>query len=333
MQISSIIDIIDGRLLNHPSISFIYSIKTNPKKVREGDLFIVQNQEDISSAIENGAFALITQNKIEITDNEIAWIYVNSIEETIKKLLRYLLSNKRLTAFYCNEVSYELFDILKKPTVHTNIKLVPKELSKFFKLLDDLEENDTIICSNQKILDDIYPVNFNFNTKTYDIHNLIEHSIFETTFSFQDRYFSKLKLSSLYLSEFLDVYSFLGFDSDLSKLKRFNYLKPIFVDKLINHTDYGRTDKFLLAQNNKELVEKEIEYLKKKYKYAKILFLTTEDIIDDKNIEYTFINSLDELKPLLKKVTFNAVYFLGLSYEELYEQISKESYEPSLIMI
>ncbi|WP_228135422.1 hypothetical protein [Halarcobacter anaerophilus] len=61
MQISSIIDIIDGRLLNHPSISFIYSIKTNPRKVKEGDLFIVEHEEDIHTAINNGAFALITQ--------------------------------------------------------------------------------------------------------------------------------------------------------------------------------------------------------------------------------------------------------------------------------
>ena len=132
MQISSIIDIIDGRLLNRPSISFIYSIKTNAKKVKEGDLFIVQNDEDITFAVKNGAFALIVDEKYEIIDNEIAWIQVKSIEETIKKLIRYLLSTKRLTAFYCNDVSYDLFNILKKPTVHTNIKLVPKNLSKFF---------------------------------------------------------------------------------------------------------------------------------------------------------------------------------------------------------
>ena len=38
MQISSILDIVDGELLNSPSISFIYSIKTNAKKIKEGDL-------------------------------------------------------------------------------------------------------------------------------------------------------------------------------------------------------------------------------------------------------------------------------------------------------
>lgn len=331
MQITSILDIIDGRLINHPSISFIYSIKTNPKKVREGDLFIVQKREDIPMAIEHGAFALVTDKEIDITDNEIAWIKVQSIDNTIVRLIRYLLSNIRLTAFYCNDITYEIFNILRKPTVHTNIKIIPKNLSKFFKILDDLEENDTLIFSDQKTLDDIYPVNFDFNTKQYKVKNLIEHSIFETTFSYQDKYFSKLKISSLYLTEFLDVYSFLGFDADLNKLKKFHYLQPIFVDKLINHIDFGKSDKFLIAQDNEELALKEINYLENKYKYAKILYLTTKEIDDNRNIDYTFINSLEELKYYLKKVHFNAVYFIGVSYDDLYKQVSKETNEPSLI--
>jgi ferrochelatase len=331
VQITSILDIVDGKLLNSPSISFIYSIKTNPHKVKESDLFIVQNEEDIDEAIKNGAFALIVDKNIEILDNEIAWIKVDNIEDTMKKLIRYLLSNKRLTAFYCNSASYTLFKILKRNNIHTNIKLIPTNLSKFFKMIDDLEENDTIICSQQNILDAIYPVNFNFNTKTYKIDNLIEHSIFETTFSYEERFFSKIKISSLYITEFLDVYSYLGFNSDLNRLKKFHNLKPIFVDKLINHTDFGKTDKFLIAQEDEQLVEKEVAYLNEKYKYAQILFLTTLEIDDNKNIDYTFINSLDELKSFLKKVKFNAVYFIGATYKEIYDEISKESIEPTLL--
>lgn len=331
MQITSILDIIDGRLLNHPSISFIYSIKTNPKKVKEGDMFIVKNDEDISLAIENGAFALIIDKEVDISDNEIAWIYVKSLEVTIIKLIRYFLSNKRLTAFYCNEISYELFLILKKSNVHNNVKVIPKDLSKFFKVLDEIEENDTLICSSQEILNMIYPVNFDFNTKQYNIKNLTEHSIFETTFSFQERYFSKIKISSLYITEFLDVYSYLGFDADLNKLKKFNNLKPIFVDKMINHTEFGKSDKFLIAQDKEDLVLKEVKYLQQKYSYAKILYLTTKDIDDNKDVDYTFINSLNELKDYLKKVNFNAVYFIGVSYDELHDQISKLINEPSLL--
>nr|WP_129008445.1 peptidoglycan synthetase [Arcobacter sp. CECT 8983]RXJ89277.1 peptidoglycan synthetase [Arcobacter sp. CECT 8983] len=331
MQITSLLDIVDGRLLNQPSISFIYSIKTNARKVKEGDLFIVQNKEEIKEALENGAFALIIDENVEVIDNEIAWIKVNNLNEAITKLIRFQLSNKKLTAFYCNSVSYDLFEILKKSTTHNHIKLIPKKLSKFFKFIDDIEDNDTIICSCQKTLENIYPVNFDFNTKQYEIKNLIEHSIFETTFSYQDRYFSKIKIPSLYLKEFLDVYSFLGFDADLNKLKKFNKLRPIFVDKLINHTDYGRTDKFLIAQENKELIEEEIKYLKNKYKYAKILYFSFEEELYTENIEYIHLTSLHNLKAFLKKNSFNAAYFVGLDHDTLYEQVSKENNSPTLI--
>ena len=54
MQISSILDIVDGSLLNSPSISFIYSIKTNVSKVKEGDLFLARNLDEIQQAIKNG---------------------------------------------------------------------------------------------------------------------------------------------------------------------------------------------------------------------------------------------------------------------------------------
>lgn len=331
MKITSILDIIDGKLLNHPSISFIYSIKTNPKKVREGDLFIVKNNADIPLALQNGAFAFIIEEDINIIDNEVAWINVLSVENSIKRLIRFLLSNKKLTAFYCNDISYELFKILKKPTVQTNIKIVPKDLSSFFKTIDGINDNDTLICSCPKVLDTIYPVNFNFNTKNYEVKNLIEHSIFETSFSYNERYFSKIKISSLYLSEFLGVYSFLDFNVNLNKLKHFINLKPIFVDKLINHTEHGKTDKFLIAQKNNKLVPKEIKYLKSKYKYGKILYLTTKENNHYEGIKYKSIDSFNNLKDFLKKLHFNAVYLLDTSYNELYEQISKQKNKPSLL--
>ena len=72
MQISSILDIVDGSLLNSPSISFIYSIKTKVNKVKEGDLFITKNLDDIELAIKNGAFAIILEENYPIIDNEIA---------------------------------------------------------------------------------------------------------------------------------------------------------------------------------------------------------------------------------------------------------------------
>ncbi len=111
MQISSILDIVDGELLNSPSISFIYSIKTNAKKVKEGDLFIAKNLEDIELAINHGAFAIIIEENFPIIDNEIAWIKVKEIELSITKLIRYKLSVLNLEAYFCDVVAYQLLKL------------------------------------------------------------------------------------------------------------------------------------------------------------------------------------------------------------------------------
>ena len=324
MQISSILDIVDGKLLNSPSISFIYSIKTNAKKVKEGDLFVAKDLNDIELAIKNGAFAIIIEENYPIIDNEIAWIKVNNLEITVIKLIRYKLSTLDLEAYFCDIVAYQLLKIFSS-NHSKKIKLIPNKLENLFKNIDEIENKNIIISSNQKILDKIYPQNKNLNeiTTTLEIENLIEHSLFETSFSFNGTYFSKLKISSLYLAQFLRVYNFLDKNIDINKLKQFNNLKPLFIDRNLNLIEFGKSDRFIISQNLKELYEYEILYLKIKYKYAKTLFITSSYTEYLNKEEQIIINNLDELKPTLKKLKFNAIYLIGFSHNQVQEYFLK----------
>ena len=135
MQISSILDIVDGELLNSPSISFIYSIKTNAKKVKEGDLFIAKNSNDIELAIKHGAFAIIIEENFPIIDNEIAWIKVKEIEISIIKLIRYKLLVLNLDAYFCDIVAYQLIKLYSS-SFSKRIKLIPNTLENLFKNID-----------------------------------------------------------------------------------------------------------------------------------------------------------------------------------------------------
>jgi ferrochelatase len=331
VQISSILDIVDGELLNSPSISFIYSIKTNAKKVKEGDLFIAKNLEDIELAINYGAFAIIIEEKFPIIDNEIAWIKVKEIEISIIKLIRYKLSVLNLEAYFCDVVAYQLLKIYSS-NHSKKIKLIPNKLEIFLKNIDELEEENIIISSNTEILNKIYPQNKSFNeiTTTLEIENLIEHSLFETSFSFNGVYFSKLKISSLYLAQFLRVYNFLDKNIDTSKLKQFNNLKPLFIDRNLNLIEFGKSDRFIISQDIKELYEYEILYLKVKYKYAKTLFISYSYIKYLTKEEQIIINNLDELKPILKKSKFNAVYLIGFNFNQVQDYFLKNENISSL---
>lgn len=320
MQISSILDIVDGELLNSPSISFIYSIKINANKVKEGDLFIAKDLNSVEIAVKNGAFAIISEINFPIIDNEIAWIKVKNIEISIIKLVRYKLSILNLDAYFCDKVAFQL---LKLYSVNFSkiIKLIPNKLENIFKNIDEIENHNIIISSNQDTLNKIYPNNRNFNDISTNlvIENLIEHSLFETSFSYKGVYFSKLKISSLYLAQFLRVYNFLDGNLDLGKLKSFYNLKPLFIDRNLNLIEFGKSDKFIICQDIKNLYDNEILYIKIKYKYAKTIFITSEYIEYLKKDEQILIKELDELKPILRKSKFNAVYLIGFNYNQVQE--------------
>jgi hypothetical protein len=322
--ISSILDIVDGSLLNSPSISFIYSIKTNVTKVKEGDLFIAKDLNEIKLAISNGAFAILIETNTAIIDNEIAWIKVKNIDISIIKLIRFKLAIKDIEAYHCNKITYDLLKIYSTG-FSKNIKLIPNKLENLFKYIDEINDNDIIISSDKNSLNKIYPNNkdFNYATKLDNIDNLVEHSLFETSFSYENVYFSRLKISSLYISNFLRVFHFLNHNLDFSKLKSFYSFKPLFLDRNLNLVEFGKSDKFIVCQNNKDLYENEISYIKEKYKYAKTIFITSFYIEAISKEEQILINDIEELKPILRKVKFNGIYIIGFNYKEVYDYLIK----------
>lgn len=328
MQISSLIDIIGGRLLNAPSISFIYSFKTDPSKVNEGDLFIARTINDIPLAVQNGAFAIVTQEVHPIIDDEIAWIKVIDVDLSIVQLIRFKLANYSLKAYTCNSASYDFLKLFSSSS-SKSIKFLSNSLDDFIKIIDDVEDGDFLISKNKELLEKIYP-NINlFNKNNLIYENLVEHSLFEVSFTYEDVYFSKLRLPKIYIGDFLEVYNFLDLDIDLSKLRSFKHFKPLFLDKSLEIIEFGKSDKFIITQSDESLIRNEITYLKNRFKYAKTLYITSKynSFLDEKQI---IVNSIDELKQTLKDRSFNAAYIIGFDYSEISKELQKLEKQASL---
>ncbi|OUR71399.1 hypothetical protein A9Q76_05440 [Arcobacter sp. 31_11_sub10_T18] len=324
MRISSIIEVVEGELKNSPSISFVYKIKTHINKVHEGDLFIAKNEEDIPIAIKKGAFGIIYDFEIDIIDKEIAWIQVANINYAISKLIRFKLSNQDLKAFYCNKITFELLTLFVKYN-DEKIKLISNNLDDEIELMESIENFDTIICQDKEILNNIYPNNKNFNHTQYAVKNLVEHSLFETTFSCGKNYFSRLKLPSLYINHFLEVYAFLNNEVDTNRLKKLRSFKPLFIDKYFKMIEYGNSDKFILSQIDESIAVFEINHLKNKYKYAKTYIFSKKTSQIDKSMVDYFVNTLHDMKELLVNIKFNAIYVVGFSQEEIEHFITKNN--------
>lgn len=317
MQISSINDIIQGELLNSPAISFIYNVKTDVKKILEGDLFFAFNEEEIPTAIKQGAFAIVVQKSMEILDNEIAWIYVENLQFAIIKYIRYKLSQLELKAYWCDTISYELLKTFSNNLPQTpNVWLFSSNLNTILARINDVKHHDIIISNNQEILNALCPYTLPFNTHTFEIDNLIEHSLFETSFSYKEEFFLRLKISSLFIHQFLEVVNFIGTPLDFNKLKKINYFKPIFIDKFFNACEYGKSDKFVLIQEKEKLAQKELEYLYTHYKYAKTIVISKEPLIFD-GFEIIVIPHLEEIFQILQQTAFNALYIIGFKKQKV----------------
>ena len=320
MKISSIVDIVDGELLNSPSISFINNISSDANKVKTSDMFIAKNIEDLKIAITNGAYAVIFEKDFEVIDNEIAFIKVKNLELALLKIVRYKLSTLKIESYFCND---ETFDMLKLyQNNHTKpIFLISKNIEKVFKFIDDIKDSDILISKNKKLLEDIYPNSKKFEKKIDEknIKNLIKHSLFELSFSYKDLYFSKLRLSKIYLNSFLNIYDFFKGNIDISKLKLYSNFKAIFIDKDFQPIESGKSDSFIICQTNKNLIPIEITYLKNEFKYAKTIFVSKYKIsfLDEK--EQIIINNIEDLKNILKNLKFNCVYLIGFTNQESFE--------------
>ena len=205
---------------------------------------------------------------------------------------------------------------------HTKpIFLISKNIEKVFKFIDDIKDGDILISKNKKLLESIYPDSKEFEKKLDEnsIKNLIKHSLFELSFSYKDIYFSKLRLSKIYLNSFLNIYDFFKGNIDISKLKLYSNFKAIFIDKDFQPIESGKSDSFIICQTNKNLIPIEITYLKNEFKYAKTIFVSKYEIsfLDEK--EQIIINNIEDLKNILKNLKFNCVYLIGFTNQESFE--------------
>ncbi|NPA28422.1 MAG: hypothetical protein GXN91_05220, partial [Epsilonproteobacteria bacterium] len=61
MTIENLTNIIDAKVVNSPKVKRIESATMYPSKVERGDLFFATNKESIDKVIENGAYAIVSE--------------------------------------------------------------------------------------------------------------------------------------------------------------------------------------------------------------------------------------------------------------------------------
>jgi ferrochelatase len=289
MSFDNLIKIIDGTLLNSPSISKFEAIETNAKKTKWGDLFIAINKEDIDLALQNGAYGVLCDYDTPIKDDEIAWIRVLDIKESLKKLLRFKLLKKSLNFLYLTPIEKE---IAKSITKKSDILFLEQDLIENFKKLINADENSIIISTDKEILKDIYPSFKSLQKEKFNKIQIIYKTLFFTSFIHNDKYYENLKFPPIYINELSKVLSFLQKHEvpyNLNYVKLENHFREIFITDKFKIRNFGESEHVIIVEDSNDKVDRALSYIRENAPWANSTKITLDKLTDLNIDKFNFI--------------------------------------------
>lgn len=306
MNLQNLSTLVEGKLINSPSITSFEDVCFEANRVRRGDLFIALKHEDIQEAILNGAYGILFDKPTQITDQEIAWIKVQFLDRALLRLLRFHLIKKSPKVF-----SYNCISIKLASQMITSRKLLILNGS-FYDHLQDLysiEENQYILFSpeniDEKLFLDVKPLN-NVSNSSIEI---IKQTLFETSFIYDGIYYERQLLSPFFIPYLETVLQFFNENSIKYKMRDFSPVKhfqPVFVNIHFQIKEFGKSDTVLIFEPDFKLIKEQIKFLNTHANWAKIIYLVPKCKADNlsyaKNI-FTYESNLD-IAQILKNESY-----------------------------
>jgi len=266
MRIDDIVNITDGELVNSGYITEILEFSDTLKKVKREHLFISNDIEEIKEAIKKGAYGVLFSKDLEIVDEEIAWIKVEDINESLLKLLKYKLLNT--TLYTTDEITIQIIKSINRD----------KRLAIIDKIDTDFLNKDFIFITSHERIKNI-SINKKELTKKEKL-NFINTTIFVSEFIFKEKKFS-LIFPSLYqdeLSKALAFFENLDLAYHLKDIKLDRFI-PQFINSRYEKVAFGRTGKVVVEGIKKDkYFIKELNYIFEKIKYANVKFYDKTNI-------------------------------------------------------
>jgi len=250
MLLENLLAVTGGKLLNHPSISRFDSIELNASKVTRGALFIAESPDEIEKALNLGAYGIITDDKyITTTDEEVAWIYVKDIKETLVKLLRLWLLKFPRNIFY---ISTQVLEFLNSLQSNPSIILLNGDDDHKSKQILSSSQNQTIFCDDKIFLEHIGIEIIEPEIAQVDF-KIIDSRIFETSLIIDGTYYNRLPLIPTmvpFLIEAIGILKYFQYNFSIKTIEFTPSLEPVFVNRACKRVGFGESDKVLIFISN-----------------------------------------------------------------------------------
>jgi ferrochelatase len=331
MRLENILALTHGELINSPFVNSFENIVFDAKAVKRGDLFVALDETMIEDAVLNGAYGVIFDKPTQISDSEIAWIKVKNLQDALERILRFILIDKEIEVYECNEIILKLaLQVVSEP----NFIALHGDIQALYKMVSSLENGSTVLFSpaltSKALFTNVKKLPLNPNESI----NIIEHTLFETSFIYDNIFYERQLISPFfmpYLEQLLHLFKVLKINFRLRKFTPIDHFEAVFTNKNFEIKEFGTSDKVLIFEKSTNLIQQEIEFLQKQATWANILYLIpytaleslTQELQQDPNI--VIYKSENEIKNLLREHTFHFALIVGAQKSILTQPLAKQT--------
>lgn len=313
MNLQALLDITGGQLLNTPPISEFHQIIFDSKKVQRGDLFISEDTEAISFALDQGAYGILTTLKLDKRDLESAWILCDSLQKALIKLLRFFILEKAIPVLLGEKSVCEII-----AQIHTSksILLESENLSLLLQRVIQSEHDDILLLHTESLVQDIAP-GFKHLDNVIDTYpKILKETLFTTSFVWKEIYYDHLPIPALFLTSFQKAILFLDQHQLPYKSHKAGLLSafyPQFVNSRLEPLPFGKGERALIFCEDVTRASQIISFCKETVPWAHFLFLFQSGY---KNMfltenETTYYEKDEDVFAILSGTKFNYALIFG----------------------
>ena len=330
MTFDNLCEIIEGKCLNIPSVNAYEKIETKSHLIKRGDLFVGDDKKAIKEAIDNGAYGIVHAKETIMIDTEVAWIKVASCDDALIKLLRFSLLTSEALFFYFPPIEYA---ILKQIVQKTKVIFLEDSVNKNFKKILEAENNSFFISTKQDFLTQIYPDYLTYHERETSLLKLTQHSLFLSSFTYEDRHYEEIQLPALFLPALNRVLHYLREAQLPFEIERLSFLKhfrPLFISNRYTIRPFGHSEHAFIVEPDARQIEDSLRYIHTAAPWAEVLLFLPKnnDFKGDKNISVVYYEDLEEIKNITID-KFNFILILA-NYNELSSLLQNNKTENSV---
>jgi len=295
MRLQSLLTLVNGTLLNKPAITSFENISFSASKVKRGDLYVSISGNFFDEALHNGAYIILFDSDINVTDEEVAWVKVVSLNDALIKLIRYIMSEKNIKAF---KIDKKTASLLNSFSTDSKLFYLDSSIDKNAEDLYKLGSNSIVLSTDSNYLKKLF-------TQIYTIQKdmtplqIISSGVFSISFIYKNVYYDRIKLSSFFtlsLQALVILFEENQITFSLNQLDSSFCCQIQFIDRFLNQREFGKSEQALIFEKDTSLAEEFFIYFKKNAPWANVIGVFPDKIKLSNSLNY---DKIDEISKIL----------------------------------